>query len=131
MPKKATLRFGKGRSTPSAQAQRNRCADTALICGTITAAVFFVGTLSGSSLTADAHRAESVLASSSVPAMSTAVDSSSLAPTPDNIPQSAEEMREILRKNVRDTSGEPFGYMGGQWNLWEYLGDLMADLLVG
>ena len=29
------------------------------------------------------------------------------------------------------TSGDPFGYMGGEWNFWEYLGDLMASLLAG
>ena len=24
---------------------------------------------------------------------------------------------------------EPFGYMDGEWNLWEYIGDLMWSLL--
>lgn len=24
---------------------------------------------------------------------------------------------------------EPFGYMNGEWNLWEYIGDLMWSLL--
>lgn len=27
------------------------------------------------------------------------------------------------------TGAEPFGYMDGEWNLWEYIGDLMWSLL--
>ncbi len=27
------------------------------------------------------------------------------------------------------TGAEPFGYMDGEWNLWEYIGDLMVSLL--
>ena len=44
--------------------------------------------------------------------------------------------REILtsagtqtRENTADTGAEPFGYLDGEWNLWEYIGDLMWSLL--
>ena len=28
-----------------------------------------------------------------------------------------------------DAGAEPFGYLDGEWNLWEYIGDLMWSLL--
>lgn len=28
-----------------------------------------------------------------------------------------------------DTGAEPFGYLDGEWNLWEYIGDLMWSLI--
>ena len=31
--------------------------------------------------------------------------------------------------STADTGTEPFGYLDGEWNLWEYIGDLMWSLL--
>lgn len=31
--------------------------------------------------------------------------------------------------DVSDTGAEPFGYLNGTWNLWEYIGDVMWSLL--
>lgn len=28
-----------------------------------------------------------------------------------------------------DTSAEPFGYLNGEWNLWEYIGDTVSSLI--
>ena len=47
----------------------------------------------------------------------------------------AAEAREDLGPPVRerpdtaDAGTEPFGYLDGEWNLWEYIGDLMWSLL--
>lgn len=43
-----------------------------------------------------------------------------------NVTQDGEE-----REMLREVTGEPFGYMTGEWNLWEYIGDVMASLLTG
>lgn len=32
-------------------------------------------------------------------------------------------------ENTAGTGAEPFGYLDGTWNLWEYIGDLMWSLL--
>ena len=37
------------------------------------------------------------------------------------------EERELLQEVTVD----PRGYLDGEWNLWEYIGDLMASLLIG
>ena len=46
------------------------------------------------------------------------------------------EIREDLTRpenvepyDVSDTGAEPFGYLNGTWNLWEYIGDVMWSLL--
>ena len=40
------------------------------------------------------------------------------------------EMLTLPEENRGETAGaEPFGYMDGEWNLWEYIGDLMWSLL--
>ncbi len=118
MSKKTTLTFGKKRRKDPSPTP---AADLALLCGVITAAVFFLASLSpvrqstGSPGTASDH---------AVPVMSGAVTEA-----PDA--QDFTDVRELLRENVRHASGEPFGYMNGSWNLWEYLGDVMASLLAG
>ena len=43
-----------------------------------------------------------------------------------NVSKNAEE-----GDRIREVTGEPFGYMSGEWNLWEYIGDVMASLLTG
>ncbi len=126
MATKNTLQFGRKRPSPPSPPSHHR-ANLTLFCGTLTAAVFFIGSLSGTSLSGDARRVESAL--DAVTVMSTGVDE---APENNAPPlSSADKVRERLRETVRDASGEPFGYMDGRWNLWEYLGDVMATLLVG
>lgn len=39
------------------------------------------------------------------------------------------ERPEREENNTADTVTEPFGYLDGEWNLWEYIGDLMWSLL--
>lgn len=118
------LQFGKHHNKPTSTAEKikkespSRSADLTLAFGIMVAAVFFIGSLTESSLTGDARRVEAVLNDNAVPVMSTSVEDT-------------EEIREILRENVRNASGEAFGYMGGKWNLWEYLGDIMAEMLIG
>ena len=43
----------------------------------------------------------------------------------------AGQERVTLPENSREEAAgaEPFGYMDGEWNLWEYIGDLMWSLL--
>ncbi len=45
--------------------------------------------------------------------------------------EGSEETREMVRtpEESHHTGVEPFGYLEGEWNLWEYIGDLMASLL--
>ena len=118
------LQFGKHHHSSTDTAEKikkevpSRSADLTLVFGAVVAAVFFISSLTGSSLNGDAMRVESVLNDKAVPVMSTGIED-------------AEEIREILRENVRDASGEAFGYMGGKWTLWEYLGDIMAEMLIG
>lgn len=38
-------------------------------------------------------------------------------------------MPETAGEDSAGTGAEPFGYMDGEWNLWEYIGDLMWSLL--
>lgn len=114
-----TLQFGRKRALPQHQKNRDRSADLALTCGLITVGVFFFGSLTGGSLTEDGKRAEDAL---SVPVMS---------PVTEFDGAETESVKEFIRKSIRDTSAEPFGYMDGRWNFWEYLGDVMADLLMG
>ena len=119
MAKKTTLTFGKKRQKESSKNPSvTSAADLALLCGVITAAVFFLGSLSPT--VEDTVHAPLT----AIPVMSGAVEVSSSA---DDVP----EIRERLRENIRNASGEPFGYMNGRWNLWEYLGDVMASLLLG
>lgn len=132
MHKKHTtvLQFGKPHAKPAESAEKDKpfhSADLALAFGVMVAAVFFVSSLTEGSLTGDAMRVESVLNNTAVPVMSTGMQEMQEI-------REAEEtgkIREILRENVKDASGEAFGYMGGKWNLWEYIGDVMADLLIG
>lgn len=114
-----TLQFGRKRVVTEQQKNKDRSADLALICGVITVGVFFFGSLTGGSLTEDGKRAEAAL---SVPVMSYITESDGAE---------AGSVKEFIRKSIRDTSAEPFGYMDGRWNFWEYLGDVMADLLMG
>ena len=40
------------------------------------------------------------------------------------------EMLTLPEEKREEAAGtEPFGYMDGEWNLWEYIGDLMWSLL--
>ena len=131
MHKKTTtvLQFGKTPVRPAEPAKKTKkdpSAELALAFGVMVAAVFFVSSLTEGSLTGDAMRVESVLNDAAVPVMSTGVEETS-----ETEEYNPEEIREILRKNVRDASGEALGYMGGKWNLWEYLGDIMAEMLIG
>ncbi len=36
---------------------------------------------------------------------------------------------QVTTPDREDTGAEPFGYLDGEWNLWEYIGDLMVSLL--
>ncbi len=105
-----------------------RTEDAVMIFGLLVVAAFFLSPIlqtpffprkSGEpmGLSADAARLEEVF----LPVMSYTVEEE---PEPEGI-------RERIRKNVRSASGEAEGYLNGQWNLWEYIGDVMADLLVG
>ncbi len=38
---------------------------------------------------------------------------------------------DIFSENSEDTSGEPFGYFRGSWNLWEFIGDSVSSLIPG
>lgn len=41
-----------------------------------------------------------------------------------------QEMVTLSENSREEAAGaEPFGYMDGEWNLWEYIGDLMWSLL--
>ncbi|MBQ8641512.1 MAG: hypothetical protein IJ480_04780 [Clostridia bacterium] len=40
-----------------------------------------------------------------------------------------ETLAEGGQNKTSDTAAEPFGYLDGEWNLWEYIGDLMWSLL--
>ena len=115
-----TLCFGKKKKTDVNNAP-GRSAEIALVCGVITMGVFFFGTLTGS-VPSTAWNNHSP--SDTVPVMSEITE---------EFTEQEESARETLRKAVRDaavTSGEPFGYVNGKWNLWEYLGDMMAALLL-
>jgi len=119
------LRFGRRRNrSPEPQSDRKNAAaaDSVFVMGVAVVSLFFITALSGRSLSHDAARVESVFRDAAVPVMSSTVS---------ELPEDPADIREILRDNIRDTAGEPFGYMGGRWNLWEYLGDVMAALLVG
>ncbi len=61
---------------------------------------------------------------STVPAGYTAVMSTTSmeAVTPEQVVAAGKEER-------YHTGAEPFGYMDGEWSLWEYIGDLMVSLL--
>ncbi|MBR4961516.1 MAG: hypothetical protein IKY52_11520 [Clostridia bacterium] len=45
--------------------------------------------------------------------------------------QERESLERPMRNenNTADVVTEPFGYLDGEWNLWEYIGDLMWSLL--
>lgn len=119
---RTTLQFGRKRAKPPKE-NSEKTANIALISGIITISVFFFCTLTGASLSHDGTQAESALRPNAVPVMST-VD-------PDCAETDRGDVKEIIRKSIRDASAEPFGYLNGQWNLWEYLGDVMADMLLG
>ncbi len=121
-----TLQFGRKRAVPKQQKTADRSADLALICGVITVGVFFFGSLTGGSLTEDGKRAEAALDRDAVPVMSTVTEADGEGDAAET-----DSVKEFIRKSIRDTSAEPFGYMDGRWNFWEYLGDVMADLLMG
>jgi hypothetical protein len=126
-PKHAeTLRFGKKREKHPPKNSSN-AANHVLLCGMIAVGIFFFVTLTGGSLSDDAERVESAFRGDSLPVMSTAYGETLSADGTDT----DDTVREFIRKNIRDASAEPFGYMNGRWNLWEYLGDVMAELLMG
>jgi len=126
--------------------ENHAAANSVMLFGIIVSAVFFTVSLSGitpeHSLSSDAARIESVFNDNAgyntvsdsensfseycVPVMSSGVE-----PSPSDSESSDLTVREKLRENIRSASGEAFGYMDGKWNLWEYLGDVMADLLIG
>lgn len=87
-------------------------ADLVFILGTVMVVLFLYRMTGG--LSTDAHTPGTDHEPAAVAVMSS------------NVSESGEE-REILR----EVTGEPFGYMTGEWNLWEYIGDLMASLLMG
>ena len=129
MTKKTILRFGRprdGRSRHSTDpsptqgtkkpTKKTPCAERTFLCSAVVAALFFIGALWG----APVNEAQSEAPREAIPVMATPTEQTT-----------EESVREILRKNIRDVSGEPFGYLDGQWNLWEYLGDVMAELLLG
>lgn len=116
------LRFGKKREVHPPQ-NNSTAANHALLGGMIAAGIFFFGTLTGGSLSTDAERVEGAFRGDSHPVMSMVEEES--------LPTDRENIKEFIRKNIRDTAAEPFGYMNGRWNLWEYLGDVMAELLMG
>ena len=120
------LQFGHKRSVKKTADSADRTANQTLILGVLTVGVFFFGTLTGTSLREDAERVESVYRENAVPVMNYITD-----PSEEKDVQSEASVKEFIRKSIRDTAAEPFGYMNGKWNLWEYLGDVMADLLLG
>jgi len=87
-------------------------ADLVFLCGTVFVFLFLYRMTGG--LTADAERLYPGTTETAVAVMSSSV---------------AEEDTE--REILQEVTGEPFGYMTGEWNLWEYIGDLMASLLMG
>lgn len=118
------MQFGHRKSTTQNPRPSEHTANITLLCGVLTAGIFFLGSLTEASLSGDAQRVASVCDSAAVPVMSFVTESSGEE-------NGGDAVREFLRKSIRDTSAEPFGYMNGRWNLWEYLGDVMADLLIG
>ena len=116
----AVLCFGKKRKT-DVKITSTRSAEIVLVCGVITMGVFFFGTLMGKT---PSTVGEYLSSSDAIPVMSEITE---------GITGQEETVRETLRKTVRDAAamgGEPFGYVDGKWNLWEYLGDVMAALLL-
>ncbi len=118
------LYFGKKRKK-DVNTPPNRSAEFALVCGVITMGVFFFGTLTGGVPSAEG---KNFSPSDAVPVMTEITE---------EIVGQEKTVRETLRKTVRDAAvlngepfGEPFGYVDGKWNLWEYLGDMMAALLL-
>ena len=114
-----TLRFERKREKSDPKTA-DRTAESVLLLGVIAVSVYFFGSMWGGPLTGEA---DPILNGNAIPVMSTFGEETASA--------DGEELRELLRKNLRDTSAEPFGYMNGRWNLWEYLGDVMAELLIG
>ncbi len=120
------LQFGRKRSVKETADSAERTANQTLILGLLTVGVFFFGTLTGTSLRKDAEQIESVYRDHAVPVMGYITETAE-----EEEGQSEASVKEFIRKSIRDTAAEPFGYMNGKWNLWEYLGDVMADLLLG
>lgn len=122
----AILRFGKAKKERKPE-KRAASPDTVLLSGFLIVAVFFFASLSdGSLLGADAKRIESALEKSRENAAQV------MSESVEDFPHGAEERPERLRENdrdARDVGGEAAGYLNGRWNLWEYLGDVLADLL--
>lgn len=106
----------------------------ALVCAVI-AAVFFLGSFSGG-LRGDAAAVDALFEGGAVPVMSGAVESGSEntgVAAKDPAKESSPVLKERLRKAgvpSEAPSDEAFGYLEGKWNLWEYIGDVMADLLL-
>ena len=117
------LQFGRKRNAKKEKTPLDS-ADRALLCGIVTLGVLFFGILTGE------ESAKAYVDGDAVPVMS-------ILPTQgeETLLRDADTVKEYLRKNSENgaalSGGEPFGYMDGKWNLWEYLGDVMADLLMG
>lgn len=117
-----TVRFGRKRKNQGPK-KESTAANLTLMGGIAALGVFFYGTLWGGIPMEKVGQTESDFFGEAVPVMSQS--------TEETLPADGENMKEFLRKSIRDTSAEPFGYMNGRWNLWEYLGDVMAELLMG
>ncbi|MBQ7922446.1 MAG: hypothetical protein IJ325_07710 [Clostridia bacterium] len=102
----------KHRNEDKKQPRRYDTADLIFLLGTLMAVLFLYRMTGG--ISSDAELLKTEQEQIAVAVMST------------NAAESGGE-REILR----EVTGEPFGYMTGEWNLWEYIGDLMASLLMG
>ncbi len=98
--------------TPGSQASRS--AGVVLVLGCAMLAGFFLHMLIP----------ELIPQVSSVPAGYTAV--MSIVPVEETAP---EQVAASDREEGYHTGAEPFGYMDGEWSLWEYIGDLMVSLL--
>ncbi len=106
-----TMRKISGTPSPRSARRSWDTADAVFVLGTLFVLLFLYRMTGGLSTDADRIMAGENVA---VAVMSTGVAESG-------------EEKEMLR----EVTGEPFGYMSGEWNLWEYIGDVMASLLTG